>query len=222
MEAQLQSLFCCYKKKKKEFAAKWSSKYSENDTRNDCWSNYSKKILIFKNDQSISEVKCHSQCHKTDVQVSWKTGSLRWPCDHWFDCGDCWNKHFIYSLDIAQKKDTHTRTHTHVRARCLFWPCTFTLCSSALLVCLCVSGTPCLTHTPCLKEEALYVMINPSRTPPTPPPYVCACEFISVCLSHLLHANTHTVRLCFKQGPLYRAVWSRVTQPFVSTCRCAA
>lgn len=27
--------------------------------------------------KSISEVKCRSKCHKTDVQVSWKTGSLR-------------------------------------------------------------------------------------------------------------------------------------------------
>lgn len=139
------------------------------------------------------------------------------------------------TLYLQSRHCAEEHTHTRVHAHCLFWPCTFTLRSSALRVCLCVSGTPCLAHTPCVLEgRTRHVMIHPSRFPP-PYPYspsmsASLWNYLGLSITSATHKRTHSSAFCSpaalhfisNRGHFIRIVWSSVTQLFVNARRCAA
>lgn len=106
----------------------------------------------------------------------------------------------LFTVSTLRRRRTHTHAHTHACPCSLF---VLTLYFHIVFVCstcvsVCVGHS--LSHTHALLEGRSTVCNDPPVSHTSQPPHVCECESISVCLSRLLHANTHTVRLCFKQG----------------------
>lgn len=128
----------------------------------------------------------------------------------------------------------HRAEHTRARARML------TVCSDPVLshcvrlLCVCVSGTPCLAHTPCVLEGRSTVCHDPPVSVPSTPPApllgmsAAVRVKLSLSITSVTHKHAHSMtfarllRFISNRGHFIRIVWSGVTQPFVNARRCAA